>query len=359
MSSPLAPRPSPPIAQVVFNLPIDRPFDYRIPEALREQAEAGRRVLAPFGPRERVGLIVALRERSRLLQLKSIRRVLDPWPVIADERWELAQWLRGYYGCSLGESLAVMVPSVLRLRAAPLSDITRPVPRHLTLTEAQRRAFGPLAAALDAGAARTVLLHGVTGPGKTELYLQAIDRTLGQGRSAICLVPEIALTPQTIDRFRERFGDLVAVWHSRLGARERAAGWADVAQGARRIVGGARSAVFAPVQKLGLLILDEEQESTYKQEDTPRYHAREAARARIRLTGGVLLLGSATRSVESYHDATVRSASLLTLPERIEGRPLPQVQVVDLREQLAAHRRAGPFSVPLEHRSEERRVGKE
>ena len=283
---PLAPTPH--IAEVVFNLPLERTFHYLIPQQLAGTLRPGMRVAAPFGPRELIGFIAQLVTESPIRELKPIRRALDPVPVVADERWALASWLAGYYGCSLGEALSVMVPSGLRFKGAaqtpggegqagertdgePPARGSGPA---VSLTPDQRRALQAIADALNVRRSQTFLLHGVTGSGKTELYLQAIARVLQQGRSAICLVPEIALTPQITDRFRERFGDQVAIWHSRLTARQRAEEWRRMLDGSRRIVVGARSAVFAPVRRLGLMILDEEHEPTYKQEDVPRYHAR-------------------------------------------------------------------------------------
>ena len=154
--------------------------------------------------------------------------------MIAEERWKLAEWLAAYYYCSLGEALAAMVPSGLRLRSPAASEIPAEATRTeapLLLTSRQRRALRAITARLDTQQPHTVLLHGVTGSGKTELYLQAIERVLAQGRSAICLISEIALTPQTIDRFRARFGDGVAVWHSRLTDRQRALAWSRLAAG--------------------------------------------------------------------------------------------------------------------------------
>src|SRR3989338_8722794 len=256
------------IAEVAFNIPLERTFHYLIPPALRDAVVPGVRVKAPFGPRERQGFVVRVLPKSPLKELKSIRRVVDPRPVITQERWQLANWVSNIYYCSLGEVLASMVPSELRLTAqaqAP-SSVSCGAPAHRELSPSQRRAFEVIASALKAPQPRTIVLHGVTGSGKTELYLQAIDLVLGQGRGAICLVPEISLTPQMIDRFRERFGDRVAVWHSRLTARARAEAWQQLEQGECRIVVGGRSAVFAPVARLGLVILDEEHEPTYKQD---------------------------------------------------------------------------------------------
>ena len=345
------------IAEVVFNIPLERAFHYLVPEAAQEALRPGMRVAAPFGPRERVGLVVTLLERSPipLRRLKPVRRVLDPVPVIDGERWALAEWMAAYYFCSFGEALAAMVPAQVRLpAAAPAPSL--PVAgggNGITLTADQQQALGVIERALRAGRYRTILLNGVTGSGKTELYLRAIDEVLARGRSAICLIPEIALTPQTIDRFAQRFPGAVAVWHSRLRASERAAAWSRMLSGACRIVVGARSAVFAPLRDLGLLIVDEEHEPTYKQEGVPRYHAREVAKARGRLANALVILGTATPSVESYHAARHGGDRLVTLPERVAGRALPAVEIVDMRAELARRHRSGPLSGRLERALEQ------
>ncbi len=338
------------IAEVVFNLPLERAFHYAIPPGLEAAVQRGVRVAAPFGPRERIGFVTGLVARSPLRELKAIRRVIDPLPVIADERWELAAWLSSYYYCSLGEALSLMVPSALRVKSAvpESAEAEAPANGSLTLTPAQEQGMRTILQALEQPASQTVLLHGVTGSGKTELYLRAIDRVLRQGRSAIMLIPEIALTPQTIDRFQERFGDRVAVWHSRLAASRRAATWSRLASGACRIVVGARSAIFAPVPRLGLIVLDEEHEPTYKQEDAPHMHAREVAFARARFAGAAVILGSATPSIESYYEATQRGHHLITLPERVEGRAMPRVELIDMREELTGRHRQGPLSMRLQ-----------
>ncbi len=368
MPGPHTPHPTSHIAEVVFNIPIERSFHYLIPTALQQMVQPGMRVAAPFGPRERVGCIVRLPSSSPVRELKPIRRLIDPVPVVGDERWELAAWLSRYYYCSLGEALSVMVPSQLRLTSRTLeaasqrrvtprtfvagSDaqehVSGPRPNVLSLSPHQVQALSAITEALDARRATTILLHGVTGSGKTELYLQAIDRVLAQGRSAICLVPEIALTPQTIDRFRQRFGDMVAVWHSQLSATQRALAWAQMTNGSCRMVVGARSAVFSPLRNVGVIILDEEHEPTFKQADVPRYHARDVAQARARLVGATVILGSATPAVESYYDAVAGKSRLVRLPERVEGRALPTVDIIDMREEQAHHRRAVPLSIALE-----------
>jgi primosomal protein N' (replication factor Y) len=342
------------VAEVAFNLPLERAFHYLIPAALQDVLQPGMRVVAPFGPRERVGCVVRLVDKSPIRQLKVIRRLVDPVPMVADERWALASWLSSHYCCSLGEALFLMVPSALRLPRRPAADpLAEPPPQPVAaaaprLSPDQQRALNAVLGILNASTFQQMLLHGVTASGKTELYLRAIGHVLAQGRGAICLVPEIAITPQMIDRFRERLGPRVALWHSRLTARERAVAWSRLANGACRVVVGARSAVFAPVQRLGLIVLDEEHEPTYKQEETPRYHARDVALVRARLTGAAVVLGSATPSIESYYAATQPGNRLVTLPERVEGRPLPTVEIIDMRSELGRRQRTGPLSARLQ-----------
>ncbi|HOP97079.1 MAG TPA: primosomal protein N' [Verrucomicrobiota bacterium] len=217
----------------------------------------------------------------------------------------------------------------------------------LPLNPAQAAALAKIHSALEqssrngdarAGTHSSVfLLHGVTGSGKTEVYLQAISRALELGKGAIVLVPEISLTPQTVERFKARFSSgplrtLVAVLHSHLSAGERHDEWHKIRQGRARIVIGARSAIFAPVDPLGLIIVDEEHEHTYKQEETPRYHARDVAIMRGRMENATVVLGSATPSLESYYNCRKGKYTLLELPDRIDDRKMPYVRVVDMRQ---------------------------
>jgi primosomal protein N' (replication factor Y) len=196
----------------------------------------------------------------------------------------------------------------------------------------------------------TFLLHGVTGSGKTEIYLQALEHALKQGQGAIVLVPEISLTPQTVERFKARFSSgklqtLVAVLHSHLSAGERHDEWHKIRQGRARIVIGARSAIFAPVEPLGLIIVDEEHEHSYKQEEAPRYHARDVAIMRGRMENAVVVLGSATPSLESYYNCKKGKYTLLELPERVDDQKMPHVRVVDMRQ--AASRQRGKEGIPI------------
>ncbi len=211
----------------------------------------------------------------------------------------------------------------------------------------QGRALGEINGWLEAGAFHVGLLYGVTGSGKTEVYLGAVEAALARSKTALILVPEIALT-LWIGRFcRARLGASVAVLHSALPEVERAREWWRVRRGEARVVVGTRSAVFAPLENLGLVVVDEEQEASYKQEETPRYHGRDVAIVRAKLEGAVALLGSATPSLESFHNARSGKYHLLQLESRVENRPLAPVEIVDLREDFRATHRAGPLSSKL------------
>ena len=215
------------------------------------------------------------------------------------------------------------------------------------LTDAQAAAAAEIGRHLTARDGQTLLLFGVTGSGKTEVYLDAVGRALALSRTALILLPEIGLTAQVLDLFKARFGaDEVAVLHSALSLGERHDEWRRIQSGEARVVVGARSAVFAPVPDLGLIILDEEHDGSYKQDSSPRYHARDAALFRAAQTGATVVLGSATPSLESYYKAQTGDYGLLSMPERISSRPLPPVSVVDLRDEMK------PPPVPIPKKGE-------
>ena len=216
-----------------------------------------------------------------------------------------------------------------------------------TLNAEQKLALEEIWRWLVAGKFTPALLHGVTGSGKTEVYLGAIEAAVSRGKSAIVLVPEIALTLWVGRLVRARFGDSVAILHSALPDVERAREWWRVRHGQARIVVGTRSAIFAPLENLGLIIVDEEQESSYKQEEVPRYHGRDTAVYRARLENAVVLLGSATPSLETFHNARAEKYRLLTLSSRVQSRPLAEVRIVDLREEFRREHRAPPVSEAL------------
>lgn len=212
-------------------------------------------------------------------------------------------------------------------------------PRHQQLTHGQDRALAAIEETMAEGGG-VVLLDGVTGSGKTEVYLRAIENALSAGGTACVLVPEISLTPQTVGRFRSRFGDEVAVLHSRLSPGERYDQWDLVRQGSARIVVGARSALFAPLSDIALIVIDEEHESSYKQSSAPRYHARDVAVHLARMHGATLVMGSASLSMEARQRAQDGEWRLVELPERAHGKPMPSVTVVDMAAEFTAGHRS-------------------
>jgi len=240
------------------------------------------------------------------------------------------------------EQVGAVVVENRQERRAP-GGAARPAVRPARLTGGQAEA---LHAIEQAQAGAVIVLDGVTGSGKTEVYMQAIERVLDQGRGAIVLVPEISLTPQTVGRFRTRFGDRIAVLHSRLAAGERFDEWERIRTGRARVAIGARSALFAPVHDVGLIIIDEEHEASYKQGSAPRYHARDVGAHLARERAAVLVLGSATPSFESLHHCASGAWTRIELPERATGASLPEVRVVDMAAEFQAGHRS-MFSRPL------------
>jgi primosomal protein N' (replication factor Y) len=319
------------------------PFDYRLPEGLREQVAVGSMLVIPFGRREVLGVVTGLSEHSEVSEEKLLAplRALDGGPpTLPVDLVSLAEWLAREYCSTLARALALVLPPAARRR---LGGRRRTLPKraaHVSvgaagpapeLTGEQARAVAELCGALRGECASTRLLAGITGSGKTEVYLQVAAEALGRGRGVIVLVPEIGLTPQTVGRFLERFGDTVAVLHSRLTVAQRREEWRRLRVGEARVCVGPRSAVFAPIERLGLIVVDEEHDPSYKHEGDPRYDAREVAARRAIDCSALLLLGSATPRPESFQAAG--DGELLRLERRVDRRPLPQVAVLDMREQ--------------------------
>jgi primosomal protein N' (replication factor Y) len=280
--------------------------------------------------------------RETILPTQNI--VLNPTQSIALEEIKLAMNAIMMGGTGVAPAVSGVAPeTVLTITPAPAANAN---PQSSSSNEIRRAAEfdGRDARATRKNSPHTFLLHGVTGSGKTEIYLQALAHALEQGKGAIVLVPEISLTPQTVERFKARFSSgklqtLVAVLHSHLSAGERHDEWHKIRQGRARIVIGARSAIFAPVEPLGLIIVDEEHETSYKQEEAPRYHARDVAIMRGQMENAVVVLGSATPSLESFYNCKRGKFSLLELPERVDNQKMPHVRVVDMRQ--AAHKEKG------------------
>jgi primosomal protein N' (replication factor Y) len=286
------------------------------------------------GAKKQAALLDYLLEQDQSLPWAEIRRNVNSNKVIAD--------------ALVNKGLVAVEPVEVRRDPLALYSVTPTQP--LSPTDAQRAALEAIKSGLSGGKERVFLLHGVTGSGKTEVYLQALAEALKMGKRGVVLVPEIALTPQTIERFAARFPDKVAVMHSQLSLGEQFDEWQRISNGDFDVVIGPRSAVFAPQPNLGLIVIDEEHEWTYKQTDkSPRYHTRAVALKLAELSGAVVILGSATPDVETYYHAQKGKYKLLTLPGRVtprDGTAMPQVEMVDMREELKAGVR-GLFSRSL------------
>ena len=402
---------------------VDRPYDYRVPDALIPLLTEGMRVTVPFSRNNRraEGIVLGLSERCDCPpeKLKYVAEALDEQPVLTKEQLRLALWMRERFFCTVYDAVRSLLPAGLWFRpdgtrkagdkqvtfvrlAIPAEDaaaaartkksrapmqsavltllsavgeaavedvreLTGASPSSLkalekaelvelfqkeafrrpkfrvgeraplpVLNDSQNRAFASLAALLDKETPEAALLFGVTGSGKTTVYIHLIRRALDAGKSAILLVPEIALTPQMLETFSSYFGDEIAVMHSSLSIAERYDEWKRAKNGSARLVIGTRSAVFAPASNLGLVIIDEEQEETYKSENAPRYHARDVAKYRCAETNSLLLLGSATPDLESSYAAETGRYHFFSLTGRYNQMALPEVRIVDMKRELRA-----------------------
>jgi primosomal protein N' (replication factor Y) (superfamily II helicase) len=245
------------------------------------------------------------------------------------------------------EKKALIEVSLEAVRRDPLSDSLGIKSEVHTLTTPQESVLTQIEQQMNSGTYSAFLLHGVTGSGKTEIYMRAMNKALSLGRSAMMLVPEIALTPVFSRRLRARFGDQVAIFHSSLQKGERFDEWTRVKNGDARVVIGTRSAVFAPVKNLGLIVVDEEHESSYRQQESPYYNARDVAIVRAQRESATVVLGSATPSLESFHNARKGKYTLLNLPERINARPMATAKIIDMRTVFARHGKPRVFSDEL------------
>jgi len=339
---------------------VDRLFHYVIPAELAEVLQVGMRVRVPFGRGSKliVGYVMELSAEPPTDvasdKIKAIDSVMDGFPVLTEQTLALALWMKEKYYTTLAAVVRCVTPAAkadgrfpMARKRASKSD-TPPASGNVQLNDAQQRALDKILSLVGEGGASTILLHGVTGSGKTEVYLHAIAHVLDMGLQAIVLVPEIALTPQMVHLFTARFGSKVAVTHSRLTPGERFQIWKQALDGEVSLVIGPRSAVFAPFARLGLIVIDEEHEHTYHSETSPKYDARAVAIKRMQLCGGVVVLGSATPSLESYFRAGDEYSGtryvLAELPERV-NKTVPTVEVLDMRRE-----RANPsmFSVPFQ-----------
>ncbi|MGI8608820.1 MAG: replication restart helicase PriA [Candidatus Dormibacteria bacterium] len=328
-----------------------RSFTYLVPTAMEALIVAGVRVVVPFGKQTVTGYVLGLKDTADHPDPRAIESLAgdDEPSLLLPYQVELAHWISSYYAAPLPDVVRAMIPPGIRSikvgskrkrgprvesRDRTLSGKQRES-RSGRFTAAQQAALEAVREALEVGRGR-VLLHGVTGSGKTEVYLQAIEDCLATGRGVIVLIPEIALTPQTISRFAERFAGTIAVLHSLLTPSEKALEWRRLRSGQATVAIGPRAAIFAPIENLGLVVVDEEHSTTYKQLRVPRYNAVDVAHRIGDLAGCVVLLGSATPSLTTYY-AHGRAADgfegarILELPERYNGAALPSMEVADMR----------------------------
>jgi len=329
---------SPEYFDLVFNIPSTRAFSYLGDE--KGEAAVGRRAMVPFGGRDCLGYIIgqknSLPPGMKSETIKRIRRVVDKEPVFDGRDLELAKWMAGYYFCGLGQALQAMIPS--GKRAGDFSSIATDeeiAASPLALSEEQQRALDAIIKKEtpdSSGAAALFYLFGITGSGKTEVFLRAAEAMLKEGKSVIYLVPEISLTHQTADVIWKRFGNAAATIHSGMSPAARLSEWMRIRTGQVKIVVGPRSAVFAPLLNLGLIIIDEEHDGSYKSGNTPRYHARQTAMRRCATEGARLVMGSATPSAEAWKLMKDGAIKRLDLSRRLSGGQVPEIIPVSLEK---------------------------
>ncbi len=319
---------------VAVPVPIHQVFSYLPPEG-HAPVPLGCRVVVPFGRRTLTGCVVGPGEpiADSTVTLKRIQRVLDQEPLF-DQSWlEMARWVSSMYLATLGETLSAMLPGAKEARELPPQDGAEPAdaPEGLVLSEEQHAAVQALITPVSPGTRSWHYLYGITGSGKTEVFLQAATVVLHRGGSVLYLVPEIALTHQLFEHISRRFGSLAAMLHSGLTPAQRLGEWQRIRRGEARLVIGARSAVFAPVLDLQLVVIDEEHEGSYKSGNTPRYHARQVALHRSVTAGATCVMGSAPPSVEAWHLMEEGTLNRLNLTRRLSGGALPEIRVLDVR----------------------------
>jgi primosomal protein N' (replication factor Y) len=342
------------VLRVAVPAPLFQDFDYLPPAGIEPaQLKPGVRLQVPFGRGRRVGLLLGTAPGSALspAKLKRVLAVLDEEPVLAPDLLDLCRWAADYYHHPLGEVLASALPARLReggtlqparSRKAQAAATEPALPPKLNDEQA-----GALARILESlGSFQTLLLEGITGSGKTEVYLQAISETVARGRQVLVLVPEIGLTPQFVARFRARLGARLALAHSGLADGERLNAWLAARAGEAAVVIGTRSAVFTPLPRLGLVVIDEEHDGSYKQQEGFRYSARDLAIRRAQQAGVPVLLGSATPSLESLHNAIAGRYRLLHLSRRAAAAEHPPMHLLDVRGQ---HLREGLSNALVAH----------
>jgi primosomal protein N' (replication factor Y) (superfamily II helicase) len=320
--------------QLQFNLPVEGPFTYlppEQPEAADTTEWKGKRVTAPFGSRSLTGYIVGTSavKPDGDFTLRRVSKLLDKEPLFGDPELSLARWMASMYLSTTGEALGVILPGAKKESSAPSFGVEEEIALHkpLHLSPEQSAAL----AGILHGSSSPKYLSGITGSGKTEVFLRAAEAMIEEGKGVIYLVPEIALTHQLVDAVKGRFSGKVALLHSGLSPGKKLSEWQRLRQGDALLAVGARSAVFAPLPRLGMIIIDEEHEGSYKSGSVPRYHARQIAMHRCSSEDALLVMGSATPSVEAVQFMETGTIEKLVLHSRIAGGKLPKIAVVDMK----------------------------
>lgn len=343
---------------IILPLAIRDTYTYRVPDSM-PCPRPGTRVLVPLAKREMVGIVLGPYNGEPLPEdkLRDIIEVLDAEPILTEEQLRLWQWVADYYMCPIGDVMLAALPNKANDRQYVLADTSR---RRVKLPEYKGETYPPhpLDDQQNEALQRirqewqrhdVVLLHGVTSSGKTEVYIHLIVEALERGQQVLYLVPEIALTTQLTDRLQRVFGSRLSVYHSRISDAQRMELYRQlILTNEPRLIVGARSAVFLPLRNAGLLIVDEEHEPSYKQQDpAPRYHARSLAAVRARLLGAKVLFGTATPSIETYYNALTGKYGLVEMKRRFLGLQLPRITLIDLQRQYHRKEMYQHFSDPL------------
>ena len=328
---------SAPLWKVAVDSNVPMALTYRIPPDLRTDAriKRGQPVLVPIGQRHVPGVLLNETTEVGEFEIRHVFAIAEDKPALPDSFLQWCEWLAKYYVHPIGCVVEMAYPPLERKEKLRKSKKSPVVPQFQSvtppeLTEEQARVIKDVE---SHSGFNVHLVHGVTGSGKTEVYMRLLADVVEQGKQGIVLVPEISLTPQLVDRFAKRFGDKIAVIHSHLTAREKTTQWWAMLEGKKQILIGARSALFCPLDKLGMIIIDEEHESSFKQDDKLKYHARDAAIMLAKFSNCPIVLGSATPALETWHNAKSGRYKLHQLKSRVADRALPDIEVIDLREE--------------------------
>lgn len=316
-------------ATVLFDLPLDTQFTYKIPEALEASVCVGVRVNVPFRNYSKIGFVVEIVEEFETkYKIKEIKRVVDKEPLFGENQIELAKWMADFYLCSIGEALSLQIPGGKREKPISMSiseeDIsTRKIDKLSTEQEKALRVLKKKESAL-------YYLYGVTGSGKSEVYFRFAKEIIKENKQVIYLVPEITLTHQLIQQVSKRFDEEVAILHSGMTKSQRLSQWLKIFNNEVSIVIGVRSAIFAPFNNIGLIVIDEEHENSYKSSQTPRYHARQVAQYICKKHGATLIMGSATPSLEAYKLMKENHIKKIELLDRVGFGVIPKMRIVNM-----------------------------